>query len=196
MVFNKETKQAFVHPAKTGTHSIRAFLKALGWKELPAAHTPPNALIAKYPNLNDYTIYGFLRDPLARFESAVLHLKRDPQISQHFETVLREAGVTDSLQALSYETVVGVFPQIGQRLGGFTQPQTYWLDHPKVTVLDFDNLESELRRITGNTTQPMELLNTATDFGRSEITQVVRDFVREQYAADYALAKDRLGKDF
>lgn len=196
MIFNKTTKQAFVHPPKTGTHSIRAFLKALGWKGIPKTHLRTDQLIAEYPNLNDYTIYGFLRDPLLRFESAVLHLKRAPEAKNYFENVLRDNGVTDSLETVSYETVISVFPKLAERLPAFCHQQAVWLDHPKVTILDFDNLEAELRRITGNTTQPMESLNTATDFGRSEITQAVRDFVREQYAADYALAKDRLGKEY
>jgi hypothetical protein len=61
--------------------------------------------------------------------------------------------------------------------------------------LDFDNLESELHRIT-ETTFPLEQLNAAGDSWRSEITDKVRSFVREYYAADYALAKDRLGKEY
>lgn len=196
MVFDKETKQAFVHPAKTGTQTIRAFLKSVGWKELLSAHTPTENLIKKYPNLNHYTIYGFCRNPLARFESAILHMKRGPRVNKHFEIVLRDAGITESLETVSYETIISVFPQIGQRLGGFLMPQSYWLNHPKITVLDFDNLESELRRISGNTTQPIEMLNAATEFGRSEITQLVRDFVKNQYADDYELAKNKLNKEY
>jgi len=196
MVFDKQTKQAFIHPAKTGTQTIRAFLKSVGWKELPMTHSPLDVLIEKYPNLNDYTVYGFLRNPLSRFESAILHLKRGPAIDKFFEKALRENGIDSSLEAASYEAVISVFPQVLQSTGGFLVPQSYWLNHPKVTVLDFDNLESELRRISGNTTQPIEMLNTATDFGRSEITQAVRDFVRQEYAIDYALAKDKLGKEY
>lgn len=196
MVFNKQTKQAFIHPAKTGTQTIRAFLKSVGWKELSMTHSPLDVLIEKYPNLNDYTVYGFLRNPLSRFESAVLHLKRGPVIDNFFRKALRENGIDSSLEAVSYETIVNVFPQVLRGTGGFLQPQSYWLSHPQVTVLDFDNLETELRRISGNTTQPIEMLNTATDFGRSEITQTVRDFVKSQYADDYELAKNKLNKEY
>ena len=38
--------------------------------------------------------------------------------------------------------------------------------------------------------------NATTDWGKSVITDKVRAFVREYYAADYALAQERLGKDW
>ena len=196
MVFNKATKQAFVHPPKTGTHTTQDFLRTLGWKTLPMTHARTERLIRDYPNLNDYTIYGFLRDPLLRFESVILHLKRMPTVDSIFEKVLRGNGVTDSLEVVSYETVIDVFPKLAEALPAFCHQQAAWLDHPKVTVLDFDNYETELRRISGNYTSPLSIKNKSTDFGKSVVTQRVIDFVRQEYAADYALAKDRLGKEY
>lgn len=202
MVFSKETKQTFIHPTKTGTHTTRTFLKATGWKELifledgQCWHSSPEALITKYPNLSNYTIYGFLRDPLRRFESAVLHIKRDSWVNKNLEKVLRQNKINDPLELVSYETFINVFPQLPKQMDIFLKPQAFWLAHSKVTILDFDNLEFELRRISGNTTQSIEVINKANDFGRSNITHTVRDFVREQYAVDYALAKDRLGKEY
>jgi hypothetical protein len=40
------------------------------------------------------------------------------------------------------------------------------------------------------------VLNKSTDFGRSVVTQKVKDFVREYYATDYQFAKDVLGKEY
>ena len=195
MVFNKATKQAFVHPPKTGTHTTQNFLKAIGWKTLPMTHARTERLIRDYPNLNDYTLYGFLRDPLLRFESVILHLKRMFGVHPIFEKVLRDNGVTDSLEAVSYETVISVFPKMAEALPAFCHQQAAWLNHPKVTVLDFRNMEAELRRITGNNEQPLVRYNTSTDFGRSVITPAVEEFVRQQYADDYVLAS-KIGLEF
>jgi hypothetical protein len=81
-------------------------------------------------------------------------------------------------------------------IGGIFRPQYLWFDTPNVIALDYQNFEYELRRITNNYAQPIQNYNVSTNFGRSVITQKVKDFVREQYAADYALIKDRLGKEY
>lgn len=196
MMFNKVTKEAFVHPPKTGTHSIQNFLMPLGWKKLPMTHARTTRLISDYPNLASYTIYGFLRDPLQRFESAILHIKRSVRVDQVLSGVLREQGITDSVEAVPYETLIGIFPALHVALPAFFRPQAAWLDHPQVTVLDFANMEAELRRITGNTDQPFVQHNVGTDFGKSVITPAVEEFVRDYYAADYQLAQAALGKVF
>jgi len=194
MVYNKLTKEAFVHPPKTGTVTTQKFLKNLGWKQLQSRHPLPEKLIEAFPELNEYTLYGFLRDPLKRFESAVLFCKQTD--GQGIFEVLRTNGISDSVETVSYETLIGVFSDLNNRLRYFFDPQAAWLGHHKVTVLDFSNMEKELRRITGDTESLMTLENASTDYGRSVITQKVIDFVRQHYAADYALAKERLGIEY
>lgn len=191
MVFNKETKQAFVHPPKTGTHSIQAFLKSCGWKQLPMTHARTARLLHDYPNLNDYLIYGFLRDPLLRFESVILHLKRMQIVDDVFKKVLQDNAITKPVELVSYEDVIDIFPQLSVALPAFCHSQSQWLNHPKVTVLDFRNIESELRRISGNNQLPIPKENESTGFGKSEITSKVIEFVRHQYEDDYNLALNR-----
>ena len=187
MFFHKQKKLAYILPPKCGTYTARDFFQNARWHFLTPFHATLEELTAKYPNLANYTVYGFLRDPLLRFESVILHLKRMPGVHPIFEKVLRDNGVTDSLEAVSYETVISVFPKLAEALPAFCHQQAAWLDHPKVTVLDFRNMEAELRRITGNTEQPLVRYNTSTDFGRSVITPAVEEFVRQQYADDYRL---------
>lgn len=187
MIFNKVTKQAFVHPPKTGTHTTQAFLRSLGWKALPKPHALTQEFLNTYPNLDSYEIFGFLRDPLKRFESTVLYLKRPWIINRQFSSILLAGNTADSVESLSYEHVVNNFAEISSLLPVFFMPQSAWLNHPKVTVLNFENIESELRRISGNYSQPIEKLNVGTDFGRSVITPAVKEFVRQQYADDYRL---------
>jgi len=196
MIFNKDKKIAFVLPYKTGTTTIVKFLEPLGWKVISSTNRHPTTeiLFNQFPNLNNYTVYGFLRNPLLRFESAVLTMKRLKTVS-FFKQKIEEIGKT--VELISYDEIVDLFPVYKDGgIGLFANLQSQWLDHPKVTILDFDNFESELRRVTGYTTQPITRENVSTNFGKSVVTDKVRAFVREYYAADYALAKDRLGKEY
>jgi len=191
MFFDKATKQVFLFPTKVGTMSARHFLGSIGWHGKMPIHGKPNQLLDKYPNLDNYSFFGFFRDPVSRFESAILHLKQMPSIlNSNLDNFLNGTSRENARYELFLSNeFLSLFPVVFDR-------QVDWLDHPKVTPLDFDNFESELRRVTGNTTQPLERRNANTDFGRQEITDDVRAFVREYYAADYALAKDRLGKEY
>jgi hypothetical protein len=198
MWFNKLTKQAFVLPPKTGSVTCRYFLHHIGWKFIGEHHAYPSEMISKYPNLADYSIYAFLRDPLARFESCVLFLKQIPRPIDTLSKLLEENNVDKTRETITYDEIVDLFPKFNSY--GFVKtvfrPQCLWFDAPNVTALDYQNLESELRRITSNYDTPIKSYNVATNYGRSVITQKVKDFVREQYAADYALIKDRLGKEY
>jgi hypothetical protein len=187
MFFNKQTKQAFIFPPKTGTITVRHFLGAIGWKGLTPHHQTTEEWIKTYPVLEDYNIYGFLRDPLKRFESAILHIKQFPMAKGFFAEFLKARGIEKTAETVTYEELCGIHSDLIVQFEHFFRPQAIWLDHPKVTILDFRNMEAELRRITGNTEQPLVRYNTSTDFGRSVITPAVGEFVRQHYADDYRL---------
>lgn len=179
MFFNKQKKIAFILPTKCGTFALRDFFPQIPhWHTAGVIHDCLDTTAKKYPNLNNYTIYAFFRNPLLRFESAVRHAYRVKNLSFN-----------------SYDEFIDRFEEMNSVYEIIIKPQSYWTADPRVTPLDFDSLESELHRVTG-TTIPVRQLNAAGDSWRSEITDKVRAFVREYYAADYALAKDRLGKTY
>ncbi len=199
MFFHKESQQAFVFPPKNGTHTIVHFFHQLGWKRtetnIRERHLTTDVLLQTYPNLVNYTLYGFLRDPVKRFESILLHLKQFPYTRLQLDEFLQEQKATPREQ-ISYDEMVDLFPVMPSWFDIMFKPQADWLAHPKVTVLDFDNYEAEIRRIANNYDLPLVRYNSSIDFGKSVVTQKVIDFVRQHYAADYALAKDRLGKEY
>jgi len=196
MIFNKATKQAFICPTKVGTFTVTHFLTNIGWKSLGGPHHFFGKIAEKYPNLLQYQVYCFMRDPLARFESAILHIKQMPYTRDDFQRFIDEQGINKAAEQVSYDEVVDMIPALPIKFEMLFKPQTAWFTHSNIQALDFHNMEAELRRVTGNTEQPLVRYNTSTDFGRSVITDKVRAFVREHYAADYALAKDRLGKEY
>lgn len=195
MLFNKQTKQAFVFPPKNGTHTVVNFLHQFGWQRNSDHHKTTDLLLSEYPNLSQYTIYGFLRDPLKRFESVMLHFKQFPYTRLQFDEFLQQQNASPREQ-LTYDEFVDLMPVMPSKFDILFQLQSDWLAFPEVTVLDFDGMDSELRRISGNADQPIERYNYANDFGKSVITDKVRAYVRERYAADYRLAQDRLNKDY
>ena len=196
MYFHKASKQAFVFPPKCGTQTAMRFLAACGWKHAAKSHFVPEVFIEKYSNLQSYKLYAFLRNPLARFESAVLYAKQAGINHKVMDKLLVDHGIQKTRETVSYDELVDIFPAVKEAFGVIFKPQVDWYQVPNVTPLDFDNYEVEIRRITGNTEVPLVIRNKSTAFGKSVITQKVIDFVRQEYAADYALAKDRLGKEY
>lgn len=196
MVFNKQSKLAFVCPTRTGSTTLHTYLREKNWFRLKEKHANLYELIVNYPNLKDYKIYGFLRNPLERFESCVLYAKQNYVFSSVLNRRVAEAGIQKTIEEMSYEDVVDNFSKLFGFGGYLFKPQVFWLNDPRVTVLDFHNRKTELEKVIGPITDEIPKLNASTDFGRSVVTDKVRSFVREYFTADYQLAKDVLGKEY
>jgi len=209
MIFNKEDRICIFTPPKNGTISLQNFLigsRPLNFEGAPRIdenqkwfvvydqmHGYPEILINRYPNLLEYKTFVFLRNPLARFESFVLYLKQ--KYKDRLQETFDKVGVTKSIEEFSYEDMIDLIDRLPGTFKIFTDPQTKWMQHPGTEILDFDNFASEVCCVTGKTGEVPQM-NKSSDWGKSVITDRVRAFVREKYAVDYALAKDRLGKDY
>ena len=196
MYFCKEKKLCIFEPTKTGTMTMQAFLKSVGWNFLSPFHGLPEDYLKKYPNLYEYKAYSFIRNPLDRFVSAVLFLKQNGSYEKQLLKIFMDHGIDRNIVTLTYEDFVDCFKHLRIEYNQFFTYQLRWTTHPNTELLDFDNFESELRRISGDYSTEIVKHHVSTDFGRSVITQKVIDFVRQEYAVDYALAKDRLGKEY
>jgi len=198
MLFNKDKKVALLTPPRTGSHTARVFLRSCGWFALkpPEQHNNLTELVANYPNLNNYTAYCFLRDPLKRFESTLLLWKQHETASEILKIRLQKIGITTPIAEISYDEIVDNFHNLFELKWNLMRPLASWLDDPRVIALDFDNYDNELRRIADKPDSVIQKHFVSSDFGKSVVTDKVRAFVREFYAADYALAKDRLGKEY
>lgn len=194
MIFHKEKQLCFFNPTKTGTFTLQKVLQKNGWLIIkPLGHAYPEELMEKFPNLVNYKTFVFLRNPLKRFESYILFLKQ--KNTEQFKEIIKKTGLTKSVEEFSYDDAVDAFGEMFNKWERMIAAQSNWMRHPGTEILDFDNFESELRRVT-EITDPIPWENKTTEWGKSVITDKVRAFVREYYAADYALAKDRLGKEY
>lgn len=196
MVFNKQNKIAFVCPTRTGSTTLHSYLNSQGWFRLKEKHHSLEALVKLYPNLSQYKVYGFFRDPLARFESCVMYAKQSRLFPFLFQERITKANLNKTVETISYEEIIGNFEKLFDFGGSLFEPQTFWLGDPRVTALDFYNMRSELEKVIGPLPEEIPTLNKSTDFGRSVVTDKVRSFVRDYYAADYQFAKDVLGKEY
>ena len=196
MIFHKESKQAFVFPPKCGTQTTKNFLDVCKWKNLGMTHVPTRKHIILYPNLKNYRIYAWFRDPVLRLESGILYIKQIGFYTPILDKFLMDQGINKTRETVTYEELIDVFPEMVKNFDVIFHPQADWYDEPNVIPLDFNNMEAELRRITGNYDSKFMILNKSYDFGRMPISDKVRNFVREYYAADYAVAKERMGKEY
>jgi hypothetical protein len=105
----------------------------------------------------------------------------------------------NNVQELTYDVVVSLFDQFNSEFETMFHPQINWFYFENTTALDFDNFSDELIRLADSpnlTSSQIPVLNRSEEFGDNVISDEVRAFVRDYYAADYALAKDRLGKEY
>lgn len=202
MIFNKEKLKCLFFPPKNGTITAYDFLQDLGWyfhpsKHYSFMHSYPDTMIKRYPNLNNYEIYVFIRNPLNRFVSSILYLKR--MYGKKLNKIIEENKLNTTVDKLTYDEFINLFEKIKKSYDFFDvifKPQFKWVSLQNIKLLDFCNYELELRKVSGNYTNPIILKNASTDFGKSVVTENVIDFVRSYYAEDYALARDRLGKEY
>jgi len=184
MLFHKEKLLALFLVPKTGTTSANDFLKKFGWQSIMPEHQTPEYFVKCYPNLNKYQFFAYIRDPLKRFESTILYLK--------------SIDVTDVID-LTYDECVNNFERLFKNDMSLFHPQVRWFRDSRVQALDFDNYESELRKISGvadTSSYEIQKLNNTSFVEKGVVTQKVIDFVRSYYAEDYALARNRLGKEY
>ena len=180
MMFHKEAQIAFVLPPKCGSISTKDFLASFNFRLITHSSLPNHHhvkyedAVRLYPNIANYKMYGVFRNPLDRFLSTLKGLN------------------------LSYDKFLSYFdePQ-NQYLSFFKLRQVDWLDISKINLIDFDSLVVGVTEVVkdmgGN--KKFEHSNKAKPINVS-VTDDLKSFVRDYYAADYQFAKDMLGKEY
>jgi hypothetical protein len=179
VILFKQKKIGFVFPPRTGSSTAESFLlKAQGYVKLPKRHQL--ILDLKNPSvLTDYKIYSFLRNPIDRTVSCIKAFKPIFNCNTFDEFI-------DNFDAnIKPDNVVFM-------------PQSKWFEGANVIALDFDNYESELRKATeGLGLEEIPIVHRNQSVVTDEpVTEKVINFVKSRYAEDYALIKDRLGKEY
>lgn len=182
MYYDAQRKLAFVFPPRTGSTTFVSILKKLG---LPAVssndkHILPKDAFVQMPELQEYALYGFFRDPVDRFLSTNRYiLQNSPEILKLIHPMAFEFLQQEKYPELAAEMPIYFYKQV---------------DHlENANLLDFKNYTSEILRVA-------KMLGVKQiNFARTNATlkddgvpsQKLIDFVQSHYADDYRLGRER-----
>lgn len=181
MYYDAQRKLAFVFPIRTGSTTFYEILKNVGLSSVSGEkHILIQDALIKMPELKDYSIYGFFRDPVDRFLSIKRYL---------FQLVKQQVELThpkgmEFLVNEDYENAVLEMP-------GYFSKQIEWLNG--ATLLDFKNYNLEVLKVMKmlDIKQVTIAVNHWTENSNEIPSQRVIDFVQAQYADDYRLGRER-----
>ena len=171
-------KLIFFFPARTGSTTFDYLLEEFGTKRIRDMHRHefPKTILEAYPKFADYKRYGFFRNPLDRFISAVKHIKKNPH---------------PMMEGISFKD----YPRVADPK--FFAKQVDTLEGCE--LLDFDNYDAEIAKIADlfgyKRTLFIPKSNTSSDV-TVEVDNDTTEFVRDYYAGDYKLALDVFNKTY
>ena len=100
---NHKNKWAFIHIPKTSGSSISDVLEKIPYTEL--IDSTHNGII-KFPKIDNYFIFAFVRNPFLRFVSAYLHYNRDFMSSTEPQPNVNKALKSYNDYIVLYETYI------------------------------------------------------------------------------------------
>jgi hypothetical protein len=178
MMFSREREMVFFMPPRTGTTTLSAKLRELGFigSNLVGEGNPnPRHLtyqfvVKNYPEFKNYKMYGFFRDPEDRFLSVLNFCNADKQM---FGSMFSKIFL-DNLVSF--------------------KPQVDFLVYPNVTVLDFKNFQEELEIVFGKDAIKTPVLKLNSVSKTTAINSDLRQYVRSMYKEDYELSEKVFGR--
>jgi len=181
MYYDAQRKLAFVFPIRTGSTTFYKILENAGLASVSGEkHILMRDALVKMPELQNYSVYGFFRDPVDRFLSIKRYmLQLVPRILQY----TNPKGL-EFVKNEDYENAVLELP-------GYFTKQTDWLE--TATLLDFRNYTPEVLRVMKmlDIKQVSISVNNWTENSDEVPSQKVIDFVQSYYADDYRLGRER-----
>jgi hypothetical protein len=169
MIHDADKKLLLLLPPKTGSQTLRSLFISRYGNDIPRhfySHISYNDItnILTDINIDEYTIYGFYREPVARFMSTFKYFQRqingsikfraedgeDKDLKRVYKALYNDEDTTrdpasitidDVLNAVENQTLVG--PVLDLFL-----PQTRYLTD-KVTLLDFEDFENNAKMLLG-----------------------------------------------
>lgn len=201
MIFFEEKKIAFLFPARNGSTSAVDFLRKSKLKYVALSNRHISLKEAKncYPQIKDFIIYCFFRNPIERVASCITYELNNinaKNIIRVFNNNVKEKDYKNFLDVY-FKNKVQSFVA-----GRYFLPQwSYYLNNANVKVLDFNNYESELRIASKN----LDLENIKIEkengskyeaFGinKSEFIYWLTPYMKNYYADDCKFMYENFGR--
>jgi len=212
MIHDADKKLLLLLPPKTGSQTLRSLFISRYGNDIPRhfySHISYNDItnILTDINLDEYTIYGFYREPVARFMSTFRYVQRqinrsikfraedgdDKDLKLVYKALYNDEDTTRDPTSITIDDILNVVennqPLKGPILDLFLAQTLYLTD--KVTLLDFEDFENKAKMLLGlfgmdntrvipndNDTNSSDYLNDLTE------AQIAK--IKELYAGDYA----------
>lgn len=179
-------------PPRTGTTSLAKILKGIGFVSTTGHHSFLHET-KHISGLEIRKVYGFFRNPLDRFLSALAFLKTNDAFLWRMEANLKVAK--EKFNTMEPEDYVKRFYDIYKIFPSFFYPQHLWLEGAE--VLDFNNFNDEVNRVLAPLTDmkfEIPILNVGIN--KPVPTEATAKFVKYFYAADYQFGQSRLNKKY
>jgi len=146
MILFEEKKVAFLFPARNGSTAASKFLRKskIKYIALENRHIPLKDAKNNFPQIEDYTIYCFFRNPIERVASYIT-FDLDNVYAKNIIKIFK-----NDVKGKDYTNFLDVYfkNKVDSYIAGvyFLPQRSYYLNDLNVEVLNFANYESELRR--------------------------------------------------
>ena len=194
MILFKDQKVAFLFPPKTGsTTALEYLLHCKDAVSIGHKHTAVKQALRTEPNLRDYTVYAFLRNPAEWLISGLLMFREHYYINNFVKALERD----DVFDSKDFAEVYYIRHKNLHPLNTLAPQIKYFNGDLNVIALDFDNYESELRRATqglGLDDVAIGWENKGVHDSKKAMAKKVISLVKSEFADDCALWQERFGK--
>jgi hypothetical protein len=200
VILFEDKKVAFLFPAKTGSTTVVNYLNHSCLQKTihEERHLFLDEALKIFPQIEDYKIYCFLRNPVKRFASYLMM----SSINQPIKNLIQvfKSGIKES-----YFDFINAYFNKNKYLNSYdyrlSAHQIRYFNKPNVVALDFDNFEFELKSASKN----LELSNALVrhnakgsyelnGIDKQEFLNWLLPFVKTEYADDCDLWQEKFGR--
>ena len=225
MIHDPEKKLLLLLPPKTGSSSLRSLFKTIVATGLPdeplrikiavmiRAHVRYEEISQILPdiNLDEYIVYSFYREPVARFMSTFkymqhqiltdLNVKAQNGDTEHLKLVYKalynDEDITRDPHSITVDNIISTIDKniLNAPILDLFLSQTLYLTD-KVTLLNFDDFESNIKMLLEafgqdiNTPIPRHNDTNSADY-LSDLTEEQITKIKQIYAVDYEFFESR-----
>ena len=216
MIHDANKKLLVLLPPKTGSHTLRILFKSIYGLDIPKhfySHIRYEEISQILPdiNLDEYIVYSFYREPVARFMSTFKYMQHQiltdlnvkaqsgdaKELRMVYKALYNDEDITRDPHSIIVDDIISTIEKniLDAPMLDLFLPQTLYLTD-KVTLLNFDDFENNAAMLLEafgqdiNTPIPKHNDTNSADY-LSDLTEEQVTKIKQIYAGDYAFFESR-----